>query len=222
MLRSSSILFAVVLVLASATVFHSQTADDTDNQSWNDLQISIPVSEKVDLQLLATARFGKNITRFEHGRIGAGVAIDLGKGFSAGANYQLIESRNAVSRFFTEHRYTIRGGYKFPVKKIGLSHRSTYEYQSRRLGNFWRYRAAVTVEKKLPENWIKDSKLFITEEVFYVSVAGRFSRNRISAGISRKVNNHLTLDVYYMRQNDGTSRTGDLHVLGTTWRIKTK
>lgn len=222
MFRPLTIIFAAVLVLTFTLAGHSQSSDNTDNQSWNDLQISIPVSEKVDLQLLATARFGRNITRFEHGRVGAGVAVDIGKGFSAGANYQYIESLNALSRYFTEHRYTVRGGYKFPVKRIGLSHRSTYEYRSRRLGNFWRYRAAVTIEKKLPDNWIKNSKLFITEEVFYVSTASRFSRNRISAGISRAINDHFTLDVYYLRQNDGTSRPGDLHVIGTTWRIKTK
>jgi hypothetical protein len=213
-------LATLVILAVRLDVFAQDSSDNDDTQSWNDLQISIPVSSKVDIQLLSTVRFGKNITRFEHGRIGAGVAVEIGKGFSTGANYQFIESRGTSGRFSAEHRYTIRGTYKFPVKSFGLSHRSTYEYRVRGSGNLWRYRAAITLEKKLPSKWIRDSKAFVTEEIFYVSTAGRFSRNRISAGISKKLNDRLTLDVYYLRQNDGTSRPGNLHVLGTAWKIK--
>lgn len=217
--RYIAAVFAVLFAFAAATNVLSQHPDETDVQSWNDLQISIPLNKKIDLQLLSTARFGENLSRFEHGRIGAGISASLGNGFSAGANYQLIESRNSQSKFTTEHRYSFRGGYRFPVKKIGLSHRSTYEYRVRSGGNSWRYRAAVTVEKKLPDNWMRDAEVFLTEEVFYVSTAGRFARNRISAGVSKKVNSNLTLDVYYMRQNDGTTHPGDLHVIGTSWRV---
>jgi hypothetical protein len=219
MLRFLTPVLFILFTFAAASGAFSQDAGDTDVQFWNDLQVSIPLNKNIDLQLLSTARFGEKISRFEHGRIGAGISASLGKGFSAGANYQLIESRNSQSRFTTEHRYTFRGGYKFPVKRFGLSHRSTYEYRVRSGSNSWRYRAALTIEKKLPDNWIKDAEVFLTEEAFYVSTAGRFSRNRVSAGVSKKINSNLTLDLYYMRQNDGTSQRGDLHVIGTAWRV---
>jgi len=31
---------------------------------------------------------------------------------------------------------------------------------------------------------------------------------------------NLQLDVFYLRQNDGFSRPGDLNVIGTAWRIR--
>jgi hypothetical protein len=39
-------------------------------------------------------------------------------------------------------------------------------------------------------------------------------------GASREFNKHLTLELYYMRQNDGRARPGDLHIIGSLWRIK--
>lgn len=219
MTRSITISFLFFFCLATGGEIFSQEADDTDVQSWNDLQISIPVANKIDLQILSTARIGNNLSQFREGRIGAGISVDIGKGFSAATNYLLIGSRNSHGNYTSENRFTFRGGYKFPLKKIGLSHRSTYEYRIRSNGNSWRYRAAMTVEKKLPDKWMKDAEVFLTEEVFYVSTEGRFARNRVSAGISKKLNRNLTLDIYYMRQNDGTTRPGDLNVIGTTWRV---
>ena len=39
-------------------------------------------------------------------------------------------------------------------------------------------------------------------------------------GASREFNKHLTLELCYMRQNDGRARPGDLHIIGSLWRIK--
>ena len=86
--------------------------------------------------------------------------------------------------------------------------------------NSWRYRPSITIEKDLPKSLINGTKVYFTEEVFYDSLLDRFSRNRATLGISRVLSKKLTLDIYYMRQNDGTTRPGDLHVIGTNWRIK--
>jgi hypothetical protein len=48
----------------------------------------------------------------------------------------------------------------------------------------------------------------------------KFSRNRFTAGITKTLTKKLSLDVYYMRQNDGFSRPGDLNVIGTSWKVR--
>jgi hypothetical protein len=197
----------------------AQSADDNDNQSWNDLQVTIPVNNRVDVLLLGTARLGDDLQHFVEGRVGAGIAVKLNKAISISPTYQHIETRAANGSFKTEHRYSLRGSYKFPCKKFGLTHKSTYEYRVRAAGNSWRYRPALTFEKALPESFLKKAKLFITEEPFYVSTTKKFSRNRFSVGVSKTLNSHLTLDVYYLRQQDGHSHPGDLNVLGTTWKV---
>lgn len=207
-----------LLMAACAVVSMGQASDDEDLQSWNDLQIAITLGKKVDLLLLGTARFSNNITKFSEGRIGSGINWKATKALSVSPTYQYIETRNLAGQFHTEHRISFRGTYKFPIKRFGLSHRSIYEYRIRASGNTWRYRPSLTFEKALPETFIKGSKIFITEEPFYVSTTRKFSRNRFSIGINKTLTKHLGLDIYYLRQNDGFSHPGDLNVIGTTWK----
>ncbi len=217
-----SIIFLVTILFFSfsiAGLAQSPQSDNEDIQSWNEIELSIPLSEKVELSLNTTYRFGDNISRFNEGRVGAGLEVELHKSFSVAGGYNYIEARDSSERFRTEHRYRVNGVYRFPIKAFNLSHRSQYEYRVRSSGNSWRYRPSITIEKKLPDSFLANTKVFLTEEPFYVSTQDRFSRNRISAGIKKKVSDHFSLDIYYLRQNDGTSRPGDLHVIGTNWKF---
>jgi hypothetical protein len=213
--------FAAFAAIALSAAVFAQTAeaDDEDVQSWNDIQLAIPVRKKVDIYFTTTYRFGENLTRLNEGRAGAGLGIKVHKAFSTAAGYTYIESRNTAGRFRTEHRYHVNGVYKFPVKRVGISHRSQFEYRVRSSGNSWRYRPSLTLEKALPEKFLSRAKFYVTEEPFYVSTTGKFSRNRFSLGIKKTVNSHLSLDVYYLRQNDGFSHPGDLNVIGTSWKF---
>lgn len=214
------LLLFIGLVLTVAGVRVVRAQDDEDFQSWNDLQVTIPINSRFDFFLQTTGRVGRNITRFNEGRVGAGLVWKVSKAFSVSPSYLYISARNTAGEFRIEHRYNLRGTYKFPIKSFGLSHRSLYEYRQRPSGNSWRYRPSLTFEKELPEKFMSNAKFFVTEEPFYVSTTGKFSRNRFSLGISKTLNKHLALDVYYLRQNDGFSHPGDLSVIGTSWKIK--
>lgn len=215
----TNIVMFLVIGVALASVTLGQTNDDEDLQSWNDVQLTIPVNKKIDVVLQTTFRFGQNITRLSEARIGAGAVFKINKAVSFSPSYTYIEARNTAGVFQYEHRYSVRGTYKFPIKSFGLSHRSIYEYRVRSSGHTWRYRPSLTFEKELPEKFLSKAKFFITEEPFYVSTTRKFSRNRFSLGISKVINKNLTLDVYYLRQNDGFSHPGDLNVLGTSWKF---
>jgi len=78
----------------------------------------------------------------------------------------------------------------------------------------------ITVEKELPEKFMKNTKWFVADEIFYDSLFNRFVRNRFGFGISRTINKHLTWDLYYTRQNDGISRPGDLHIIWNAWKFR--
>jgi len=213
-------IFLTLAILGCCTIFtDAQTADADDNQSWNDVQLTVPINERFDFTLAGTFRFGKNITRLNDRRIAAGFVYKPNKSWSFQPFYWHILARNASGRFLTEHRLNIRAAYRFPFKRFGLSHRSWVERRLRQPRNSWRYRPSLTVEKDIGKI-ISGAKIFATEEIFYDSILKRFSRNRFSVGITKTLTSKLSLDVFYLRQNDGFSRPGDLNVVGTTWRIK--
>lgn len=198
----------------------SNEIDSTDLQSWNDLQITIPVSKHFDVNTALTLRLGRNISWLQEGRLAAGITWKPKASLSLQPSYTYIEARNSSGRFRNEHRLSFRVGYKFPVKEFGLSHRSTYEYRIRSSGNSWRYRPSVTIEKDLPKRFVPGMKIFVTEEPFYDSVSNKFARNRFSVGISKSVSKRLSLDLYYLRQDDRRSRPGNLNVIGTSWKVE--
>jgi hypothetical protein len=192
--------------------------EQDDFQSWNDLQLTVPMSKTFDFVTQLTMRFGKNISHLNDGRFQIGFAYKPNKSWTLQPFYWYINARNSRGQFRVEHRLNLRVGYKFPIKSFGLSHRSTFEYRIRNTGNSWRYRPSLTFEKDLPKKL--KAKFYLTEEVFYDSTLDKFSRNRFTIGINKTLNKNLSVDLYLMRQNDGFSRPGDLSVIGTAWKIK--
>ena len=211
----------VVLAIVGCSAFFAaaQTADADDNQSWNDVQITVPITEQFDFTLSGTIRFGKNITRLNDRRIAVGFVYKPVKSWSFQPFYWNISARNAGDVFRTEHRLNFRATYRFPFKKFGLSHRSWYERRLRQPRNSRRYRSSLTFEKDIGKI-IHGATFSATEEVFYDSILKKFSRNRLSVGITKTLSKNLSLNVFYLRQNDGFSRPGDLNVIGTNWNIK--
>lgn len=215
------IFLALILSGFCAGFINAQTiTDDEDIQSWNDVQLTVPLDKYFDFYTAVTMRFGKNVTRLNDGRFAFGFVWKPTKSFSVQPFYWHIRARNSRSQFRIEHRLNLRLTYKFPIKSFGLSHRSWFEYRMRSVGNTWRYRPSLTFEKEISEKIIPKAKFYITEEVFYDSGLQKFSRNRFTVGINKTLNKNLSVDVYYMRQNDGFSRPGDLNVIGTSWKIK--
>jgi hypothetical protein len=215
------IFFVLALICCGALFADAQTiTDDEDVQSWNDVQLTIPINKEFDFYTSLTLRLGKNITRLNDGRYAVGVVYHPNKFWSFQPFYWFINARNARGQFKAEHRLNMRATYRFPTKSFGLSHRSAFEYRIRQPRNSFRWRPSLTFDKDIPKNIIPKAKFFVSDEVFYDSILNKFSRNRFSIGITKILNKKLSLDLYYMRQNDGYAHPGDLNVVWASWKIK--
>ncbi len=221
MIKKQFFFMIFAMLLFSQFSIQAQTpplVEQDDIQSWNDIQLTVPMSKQVDFVTQVTGRFGKNISRLNDARFQIGFVYKPNKSWSFQPFYWQINARNSRSQFRLEHRLNFRIGYKFPIKSFGLSHRSGFEYRLRRPQNSWRYRPSLTFEKDLPKKF--NAKFYVTEEIFYDSLLEKFSRNRLTIGINKPLTKNLSVDLYFMRQNDGNSRPGDLSVIGTSWKIK--
>jgi len=217
------LLRSIIIIAGLAYSLSAQNAalqDDEDVQSWNDVQLSVPLSKRVDFFTRLTMRVGKNASKLSDGRHTLGIVWKPLSYLSISPFYSYIQARNSSGKFRIENRLNLSATYKFPVKKVGLSHRSTFERRLRPTRNTWRYRAMIAVEKPLPKTLVKDAKWFVSDEVFYDSVLEKFSRNRFTVGVSKTLSKKLALELYYTRQNDGFSHPGDLNIVGTAWKIK--
>jgi len=184
------------------------------------VNFTVNLNDKFDLFVPLGLRFTKNVSAVTDVRVGLGFTFKPAKSLSITPHHVFIRGRDRSGIFRTENRSILRFVYKFPKAFVEVSHRSQLELRVRHSGTTWRYRPSITVEKALPEHLAKGAKVFVIEEPFYDSASGRFSRNRISGGISKTITRQLALDIYYLRQGDNFGSPGTIHVLGTSWKVK--
>lgn len=199
---------------------------EKDTQIWNDLQAAVALSSEVDFNLLGTLRFGRDVTHLVDRRAGVGFSFKVGKYvrqptdfLTLAAWYLNIATRPAEGRKGNENRLHLAATLRLPVGKVALSDRNLFERRLRFPLNSTRYRNRFQID--YPAR-LKDGQfgVFTSDEVFYDWSVDDFVRNRFIVGVTRRFSKHFTGDVYYMRQNDGRSRPGDLHVIGVTYRLR--
>ena len=71
------VLIGVLVCAAHATA--QSPVPETDNQSWNDLQITVPMTKKVDFTTQVTLRLGDNVTQTVDQRWGIGFVFKPNK-----------------------------------------------------------------------------------------------------------------------------------------------
>ena len=212
---------ALILVCATAIFAQSQPlASQEDTQFWPEVQITVPVNSRVELFLSTQLRIGHRITDFVNERAGGGFTFKVNQYLTLSPFYLYIATQPTPHQRAYENRLSFAAIVRAPLlKRFLITDRNLFERRWRDPVNFTQYRNRLLVEH--PINIAdKQFRVFVSDEVFYDWSAGAWTRNRIAGGISRAFNKHLTGDVYYMRQNDGRGRPGDIHILGTVLRVR--
>ena len=212
--------YACLLLFVLNGLAPAQAVDQTDTQVWSDVQIAIPITKDIDFNILGTLRLGRDISRPVDERLGGGFTFRFGQHIQIAPNYLSIGMQPFRNRRVWESRLSLPVTLRFNVDKFRFSDRNLFERRIRRPGiNATRYRNRLQIEHPVgPSEW--NFSLFVADEVFYDWSLDRWARNRFTVGGTKVFNKHFTQDLYYLRQNDAFSTPGDLHVIGTSLRIK--
>jgi len=214
------VLLAPILLGASATTYTQSRVPKADTQSWNDVQLTIPVSKKVDFLLQGTLRIGGNLSKAVDERWGFGFNYKLNKYVTLNELYFHREARPPNGKSEVEERLTLGATLRKPIGKFSLIDRNWFERRWREPQvDAWRYRNRLQIEHPFK---IQKAKFtwFVSDEVFYDWSLHDWVRYRFNVGASHVFNKHFTLDLHYTRQNDGRTRPGDINVIGTVMRFR--
>src|SRR6185295_10615491 len=210
----------LIAVLCACAARAAAQAPEKDTQSWNDFQLTVPMTEKAEFVVAGTLRIGGNLTTAVDERWGIGFNYKLNKYVTLS---QLIFSREARppnGRREWETRLAFGATLQKALGKFTLSDRNAFERRWREPQvDSWRYRNRVRLEHPFKIDKTKFT-WFVSDEVFYDWSLRDWVRNRAAIGAYHAFNKHFTLELYYMRQNDGRSRPGDIHILGSVWKFK--
>jgi hypothetical protein len=217
----------VVLLLTSMFGYPGKAFTQTpnlvpkaDTQDWNDLQLTVPLGKKVDFLIQGTLRIGGNLTRAVDERWGFGFNYKAWKYVTLNELYFHREARPPNGRHEVEERLSLGATLRAPVRKFTLIARNSFERRWREPQvDAWRYRNRVQVEHPFKIDKTKFT-FYVSDEVFYDWSLHDWVRNRFAAGASHAFNKHFTGELYFMRQNDGRTRPGDLNIIGTALRFR--
>ena len=220
MIRIRVIGVCLVLLAGALTASAQSILDQTDNQQWTDVQLSVPVTTRFDFNLLGTLRLGRDFSHTIDERVGAGFTFKVNKYVSMSPNYLHIGMQPFAGRRIWENRLTFPVTLRFNLGDFRFSDRNQFERRLRNSGaKATRYRNRFHVEHPIGPDELVLS-LFVADEVFYDWSLNAWVRNRFSVGGSKVFNKHFTQEIYYLRQNDGVSLPGDLNVIGATLRLR--
>jgi hypothetical protein len=143
--------------------------------------------------------------------------------FRISPSYLYQAAQPAEGRKSYESRFNIAGTAEYKPGNFKLADRNQVERRFRNSQpDSTRYRNRFGVEY---ETKFRARKLigYARDEVFYDWSVNDWVRNRFSVGTILtflRDEGRYSSEVYYLRQNDGGSRPGDLHVIGTLFKIR--
>lgn len=213
------VVFASVIGVCAQSSSSAIAPPTDDVQQWNEVEFSVKIKDDLDAILSGGLRFGRNIAHPTDERFGAGVRYNVASWLTTDASYQRIYMQPFTGRNVRENRITFTATPSIKIGNLSFADRNRVELRRRSTTNTVLYRNRLRVEHPFE---IRRRKLtaFVFDEVFYDSRARAWTRNRLAAGIGKQFNEHAAGEIYYLRQWDGFSRPGDLHVIGTQLRVR--
>ncbi len=170
--------------------------------------------------MLGILRFGRNFSHPVSERIGVGVARKIGKYLTVSPSFLYSANQPTSTNHSTEERITLDASAKIPIGRFTLSDRNRVDFHFHSPPpNYTQYRNRLQVAH--PFHFSEhELEGFVADEIFYDSIARAWIRNRFYLGGSKKLNRHLTLELYYLRQNDSRSHQGDINAVGTSFKFR--
>lgn len=191
--------------------------DNADTGVWSDVTLTHSVTKSIDLT--GGVRFDTkgNSSRFAEQRIYVGFNFKHNK-FTVSPAVIFLKNFSRVPYYETRPQITL--SYKTLLNGIGISPKVRIEYHAKReLSNDGRIVPVLSIDKKVSKNY----SIFNTDE-FWISVNNHRDvtnkRKRLFFGVTRTINPHLSMDLFYLYQRDEQSAPLNTHKLGITWKIR--
>ena len=224
----STLLLNLILVLVAT----AQTPE-TDFQIWHETTFILPVVKEEDekgkafdrlsLLFIGSLRFGQNRLAFVDERAGGGFDLVLDKNWSFSPTYLYIAGQPGRGRREFEHRLRFDVTYARKFKNFSFKDRNRVEYRIRNSrDDSVRYRNRFTFSVPIDNDGKELLAPFIANEVYYDFAAGEWSRNDLSPGISKKINDRLSGEFFYVWRHNRSGAPRDVHGVGFNLKVKLK
>lgn len=220
MIRNFALFALLLFGIAGKTL-----AQEQDFQAWGGLDITHPLTKKMELSAGYEVRYENNAQQFGVSYFSAGPDYKINKHFSAG-----IDVRYGTNRIWDRFRYGSSVSYKKSILKLQLSLRARYEYEhyKQAIPEIGQFPAKNNFRLRLEAQYkvYKNIKLFVSSEPQYRIVASDnfLQRVRNIGGVNWefKKNHEVSLSWYYQPEYNETGMhdfTANIISVNYNWTI---
>jgi Protein of unknown function (DUF2490) len=216
--RTAWILLSLPAVWAVALPARAQSASQfprNDVQGWTDLEATHDLQKKVQLTMNGALRWSDDASHVVYRRAGAGLAFKVNKYLTLSPYFNYYSTDSSPVHETREKRVVLAATIGVPAGSWKVRDRNAIERRFLIGSRTWRYRNRLELERGIQVAH-SQLRIFLWDEVFYDSASSAWSRNRAALGAGKELSKRLSVDLYYLRQNDGYSHPGDLNVIGVT------
>ena len=203
----------------------------TRKEFWPEIDVYITVKPKVRLYLTGTVSKSvedgelRNAQGYE-GQIGVHVDYIPNKHVILRTGYRYGTSVGSNSEPFKEHRLLTEQTLRELLPgDLLLSDRNREDFRFVNGDFSFRYRNRVTLEREVHLFKGRTITPYVSGEIFYDTRYNTWNRNRFAVGVQQSLlrgplrkmllpQRQVTLDLYYMRQNDSRSDTKHVNAIG--------
>lgn len=219
---------SLTVLLLSAENFGQTSAPLQDFQIWNDVQLTVPLikskdkkSDRLNLVLSGTLRLRSNGSRFGDERIGAALEFKAKPFLTVGGGYLYRAHQPYAGKKEMENRVRGEVTLEKRLQNFSIRNRTRLEYRFRSgMADSSRFRNRLTLVVPIKQRNKELFSVFVADEPYYDFSKKLWTRNEISAGVTKKFSPTFSLDVYYLLQSNKASYLKEVHALGTAFKFR--
>ena len=215
----------------SFTAYSQTTPPEDDVQFWNDTQVIFPLIKSKDskgkefdrltFSLLGTLRVGRNVSRPVDERVGVGFDYTVNKYITLSPSYIYRAGQPYRGRKEYEHRVRFDLSLEKKWSYFSIKDRNRVEYRIRNSrGDSVRYRNKIQLKVPVKQNDKEIFAPFVADEPYYDFRENAWTRNELSAGISKKFNNNVSADFFYLWQRNRGNAFKNVNAFGVNLKFR--
>lgn len=179
-----------------------------DAVGWFSVSLEQKVVKNITARVFSRARFDDNISRLKSYYVDCGLFYNFNYKTSISLNYVYAPSKVKDDYFRTYHQYYISLNTRYYYGKyIFLSNRVIVQQTSHKfiVENGYKPYSRTDLRDKITINWkpIQGYRFYIGNEIMIPisSTPVEIRRNRVYAGVNKKIAKRLSADVYFVLQS---------------------